>query len=569
MLNEYVYCPRLFYYEFVEDIFVESADTTRGSQAHARVDQGAGALPPPKRDGERDDEPETIHSRSVELASDRLGVICKMDLVESRAGQDLFSSPTVSPVEYKVGSPREGENGIDLWDTDKIQLTLQCLILRDNGYDCWEGTLYYRATRQRVRLEITPELEAWALETIAAARSCATGSMPRPLVSSPKCTRCSLAPVCLPDETRYLEKLAPSEDLSVDKPARFFGRRLLAPRDERRALYLNTPGFSVGRKGEVLEIRDKKEVIQEVRIRDVCHLGLFGNIQVSTQAVQELCALEVPITYFSGGGWFYGVTQALGLKNVFTRVAQFRAAENAAFTLKLARQFVAGKIRNHRTLLMRNHIEPPEVDIRRLREASGDALRAPRLEALLGVEGAAAAVYFAAFSGMLKQTNGGEPESVFAFNFQDRNRRPPRDPVNALLSLGYSLLAKDCTIAAQVVGFDPYVGYLHRPRFGRPALALDIMEEFRPLIADSVVLTLVNNRMLDSRHFVAAGRSINLTPAGRKIFFEVYETRMNTVVTHPLFDYKVCYRRAIELQFRLLARMLVGELEHYHPFVTR
>ena len=494
-----------------------------------------------------------------------------MDLVEIRT--DLFSNVQVSPVEYKAGAPREGDSGIELWDTDKIQLALQCLILRDNGYDCKEGILYYRSTKQRVRLEITTEIENWAIEIVASARACAQGERPAPLVASPKCVRCSLAPVCLPDETNFLHQQTRS-DLACEAEAHeqetstsYSGRRSLTPRDERRALYLNSPGLRVGRKGEVLEIRDKKTVLQEVRIRDINHIGIFGNIQISTQVVQELCEQEVPITYFSGGGRFYGITHGLGLTNVFTRIAQFRAANDERYCLALARYFVAGKIRNQRTMLMRNHEEPPTPLLNRLREAVNDALLAQSLDQLLGIEGAAAASYFGAFSGMLKPEP--ETDARFTFDFRVRNRRPPRDPVNALLSLGYSLLAKDCAIAAASVGFDPYVGLYHQPRFGRPALALDIMEEFRPLIADSVAVTLINNRMLDESHFVRAGNAANLTERGRKIFFEAYESRLTGVITHLVFDYKVCYRRAIELQFRLLARVLTGEIAVYRPFVTR
>jgi CRISPR-associated protein Cas1 len=330
---------------------------------------------------------------------------------------------------------------------------------------------------------------------------------------------------------------------------------------------LNSPGLNVGRKGEVLEIRDKKSVLQEVRIRDINHIGVFGNIQISTQVVQQLCEQEVPITYFSGGGRFYGITHGLGLTNVFTRIAQFQAASDERYRLAFARYFVVGKIRNQRTMLMRNHEEPPAPLLNRLREAVNDARLAQSPDQLLGIEGAAAANYFGAFSGMLKSDQ--EKRTEFPFDFRARNRRPPRDPVNALLSLGYSLLAKDCAIAAASVGFDPYVGLYHQPRFGRPALALDIMEEFRPLIADSVAVTLINNRMLDESHFVRAGNAVNLTDRGRKVFFEAYESRLTSVVTHPVFDYKVCYRRAIELQFRLLARVLTGEIPVYRPFVTR
>jgi len=585
MLNEFVYCPRLFYYEFVEGVFVHSADTLRGAAIHRRVDSGSGEMPP--AEGEKFEAPETIHSRSVSLGSERLGVTAKIDLVEVRAPNafgdeaesDLFAKREVCPVDYKAGAPREGEEGKELWDADKMQLGLQCLLLRDNGYICNEGIIYYRATKQRVRLAVTPELEAWVLQKIREARACAAGSIPPPLIDSPKCPRCSLVTVCLPDETRMLaqrttsdQPLVRSRESSPGEP-----RRLIAARDDTRALYLNTPGLFVGRSGEVLQAKEKKELVQEVRINDLSHVALFGNIQISTAAVQALCEADIPITYFSMGGWFYGFTRGHSLKNVFTRVEQFRRARNPAACLWLARSFVIGKIRNQRTMLMRNHLEPPPPILAKLKNSANTARDAETLEELLGIEGAAASFYFQQFSGMIKVEDElaiPEPSSLksqlrFNFDFAGRKRRPPTDPVNALLSLAYSLLAKDCTIAALTVGFDPYVGFYHQPRFGRPALALDVMEEFRPLIAESCVLTAINNRMITEKDFVRAGRAVNLSAAGRKQFFVAYEARMNHIVTHPIFDYKVTYRRALELQFRILARYVTGEIDEYVPFMTR
>lgn len=612
MLNEFVYCRRLFYYEFVEGVFVHNADTMRGAALHTRVDSGSGAMPPPKAFGGKSEdrsasggpkseteEPEVIHSRSVSLGSDRLGVTAKIDVVEVRAAQtdnashepDLFSKTEVCPVDYKSGAPREGEDGKELWDADKMQLGLQCLLLRDNGYICNEGIIYYRATKQRVRLVITPELEAWVLQKIREARECAAGSIPPPLVDSPKCPRCSLVTVCLPDETRMLaaravesselrverkkdSDLSPFTDHQSPSPS---PRRLIAARDDARALYLTTPGLFVGRSGEVLQIKEKKELVQEVRINDLSHVALFGNIQISTAAVQALCEADVPVTYFSMGGWFYGFTRGHSLKNVFTRVEQFRLARDPKVRLWLARSFVIGKIRNQRTMLMRNHLEPPQPILAKLKNSAGTALAAQTIDELLGIEGAAAAFYFQQFNGMIKVEDElalSEPAKLnpqlrFNFDFAGRKRRPPTDPVNALLSLAYSLLAKDCTIAALAVGFDPYVGFYHQPRFGRPALALDIMEEFRPLIAESCALTAINNRMITEKDFVRAGRAVNLSAEGRKQFFVAYEARMNHLVTHPIFDYKVTYRRALELQFRILARYLTGEIDEYVPFMTR
>ena len=142
---------------------------------------------------------------------------------------------------------------------------------------------------------------------------------------------------------------------------------------------------------------------------------------------------------------------------------------------------------------------------------------------------------------------GGDGQLRFNFNFANRNRRPPTDPVNAMLSLAYSLLSKDCTLAALAVGFDPYVGFFHQPRFGRPALGLDLMEEFRPLIAESSVLSCINNRVITEKDFVRAGQAVNLTAAGRKRFFQIYEQRMSSLITHP----------------RLTAPPETGLLRHY------
>jgi CRISPR-associated protein Cas1 len=652
MLNEFVYCPRLFYYEHVEGVFVDNADTVRGAAVHARVDKGSGAMPPPdgakkrKRGkgsegdatekaagetegasdkGDAEAKPEIIHSRSAMLGSERLGVIAKLDLVEMRAandtmaglmegvtlpmpGKDAAAEPAgndgasgagegidalpvfeVCPVDYKAGAPREGEDGNEVWPTDRMQLGLQMLLLKENGYRCQRGIIYYRATKQRVPLEFTDELETWVISQIEAARRTMTGPIPPPLVGSPKCVRCSLNSVCLPDETRLLAEA--SAILSRDGPGSSsaaacggfgdqprvggaFPRRLMAPRDDKRVLYLNKPGVRVGRKDELLTVKEENRTLDEVRIGDLTHVALFGNIQISTQAVQVLCELEVPLTYFSMGGWFYGITRGHQLKNVFTRMEQFRLARDPAFCLALARRMVNGKIRNHRTMLMRLHLDPPAPIVAKLKTMADSALQAQSLEELLGTEGAAAHFYFGAFSGMLKAEDDfadiqSPRRPQLCFNFAGRNRRPPTDPVNALLSLGYSLLAKDCTLAAMAVGLDPYVGFYHQPRFGRPALALDLMEEFRPLIAESAVLTCINNRMILPRHFVQAGQAVNLSVEGRRHFVDAYEQRMRDLITHPIFEYKVSYRRVVELQFRLLARYLTGEIAEYPPFVTR
>lgn len=616
MLNEFVYCPRLFYYEFVENVFVHNADTLEGAAQHKRVDAGKGNLPSAKKkkakaDAESTEAPilpnETIHARSVFLYSDTLNVNAKLDLVEGETNS-LTGEMEYQPVEYKRGRPREGDDGNELWPADKIQLGVQILLLRENGYICSSGIVFYRETRQRVSFTMDAETEVWIHENIVAARACAQGPIPPPLDDSPKCPRCSLVSFCLPDETRLLAEFAkphelpePSQlDLGMQLPDpndRFEDnpfdtipevrlpalkpnqdvRRLIAPGEDTRTLYLHTPGMFVGKKDATLQAKQKGKVISDLRIKDLHHLALFGPVQISTGAIQALCEADIPITYFSMGGWFYGMTRGHSLKNVFTRIEQFRHASDPTLAIDHARLFVHGKIRNQRTLLMRNHIDAPTRALRQLKWAAQSSLSAPSIPTLLGIEGAAAQAYFTHFAGMIKSREESPSRKIqedgqqlqFPFDFKGRNRRPPRDPVNALLSLAYSLLSRDCTLAAYAAGFDPYVGFYHQPRFGRPALALDVMEEFRPIIADSVVLTLINNGMLHERDFVRAGEAVNLTASGRKAFFFAYEKRINSPVTHPIFGYQVSYRRAMELQFRLLARVLTGEIEQYLPFTTR
>ncbi len=578
MLNEFVYCPRLFYYEWVEGVFESSADTLDGQAKHTRVDTEPGQMPVAGEIG-----PEVIHSRSVTLSSERVGLIAKLDLVEN--DPENGESNSVRPVDYKKGKPREADGALVPWPSDRVQIAAQAMVLRDNGYSCEEGILYYAATKQRVRVEIDDALIAETEEFLAQARSAAISDrIPDPLVDSPKCPRCSLVGICLPDETNALRARSLKFDDGYAVQIEMFDenhrapalpvRQLIAPHEALRPLYLNSQGMRVGKSGEVIQVREGDELKQEVRLGEVSQINLLGNVQISTQAIQAFCSAEVPVCYLSQGGWFYGITSGLNSRNVFLRHRQFMSAEHDGIALRLSRKLVAGKIRNQRTLLQRNHIEPPEQPPRLLKALADKAEAATELESLLGIEGSAARIYFSEFAGMLKaaeEENDAHQDqrTQFRFDFTERNRRPPRDPVNALLSLAYSILAKDLTITCYALGFDPFWGFYHQPRFGRPALALDLMEPFRALIADSAVLTAINTRMVTPADFVQSGPSVALKPTGRKGIFRAYELRMDTLVTHPMFDYRVSYRRVLEIQARLLARFLNGEIDDYPVFVTR
>jgi len=545
MLNEFTYCPRLGYLEWVQGEFADSADTVEGRFHHRNIDRARHRVR--SADGEEEQQPR-IHARSVWLGSERLGLSAKIDLIEGEGRR-------VVPVDYKRGKRPHVPRGA--YEPELVQLCAQGLLLREHDYDCDEGVLYFVGSRERVGVEFDDELVARTIEIAAAMREVATtGNIPPPLVDSPKCPRCSLVGICLPDEVRFLG----TADGKPTPP-----RPLLPARDDALPLHVQHPGARVRKDGEVLQIVDGEEVLSEARLAQVSQVVLFGGVHVTTPVVQELCQRGIALCYMSSGGWFYGITHGMSHKNVDLRRVQYAASADSERSLALARRFVQAKIANCRTLVRRNHPDPPEELLRDLKEDVRRAGQAEWLEGLLGIEGTAAYRYFRAFAQMLR---GPEPE-LGVFDFAERNRRPPRDPVNALLSLAYSMLAREWTVVLHTVGFDPYLGFYHQPRYGRPALALDLMEEFRPLIADSLVLTVVNGGEVRGEHFVHGLGAVALSASGRRRFIEAYERRMSQEITHPVFGYRISYRRVLEVQARLLGRYLSGEIPEYPSFTTR
>lgn len=543
MVNEFVYCPRLAYIEWVQGDFAANYEVAEGRYRHRRVDEEKGGLP----DSVGDED--VIHARSVMLSAPNERLIARIDLVEGENGG-------VAPVDYKRGAvPDNPERS---WEADRVQLCAQGLVLRDNGYVCESGTLYYAESKTRVPVQFDVGLADRTRVAVSGLLTTAKeGVIPPPLEDSPKCVRCSLAGICLPDETNALAGRTQLGDEGI--------RRILPVKDDSLPLYVQAQGARITKSGEVFEVFVKKEKIGGSRIFETSHVALFGNVQVSTQALREMCSRGIPVTLFSTGGWYYGTAQGMMHKNVELRVAQYASASDVSKCLSLARGMVAAKIENCRTMLMRNHDNlPKETPVAMKRLAEG-ARNAKEPNSLLGLEGMAARTYFSSFAGMLKEG----PEGKWSFDFNGRNRRPPLDPINAMLSYAYSLLVKDITITLYAIGFDPYLGFYHTIRYGRPSLALDLMEEFRPLIADSVVLWVANNRVLGEDDFIKRGRAATLTPEARKKFINAYERRLDTLVTHPVFGYRVSYRRVLEVQARLLGRYLTGEISEYPSFRTR
>ncbi|MGQ0835234.1 MAG: CRISPR-associated endonuclease Cas4g/Cas1g [Gammaproteobacteria bacterium] len=546
MVNEYQYCPRLAYLEWVQGEWSDSADTVEGRHAHRRVDRPSGDLP--ATNGGDSPDTERVHARSITLSSPRLGLIARMDLVEGEGAR-------VTPVDYKRGRRPHVTRGA--YDPERVQLCVQGMILEEHGYTCDEGILYFVESRERVRVAFDEELRALTRNAIDGLRLVAAGGqIPPPLEDSPKCARCSLVGICLPDEVNFLRK----HDISP--------RPLAVPRDTALPLYVQARGAKVAKHGETLEISIEDQKIQTVRLLDVSQLVLMGQVYVTAPTLHELMAREIPVSWHSFGGWFLGHTIGTGHKNVEIRTAQYRTSFDPLACLRIAKGLVIAKIQNQKTLLRRNwkaETSAEEVtdgfqhDIRR-------AQRSTDLAELLGAEGQAAARYFGAFASMLSRPAN---DQSIAFDFETRNRRPPTDPVNALLSYAYTLLVRSWTVALTAVGFDCYRGFYHQPRYGRPALSLDMMEPFRPLVADSSVIQAINNGEVRPSDFITAAGSVALTADGRKRFIGTFERRLTQEVNHPIFGYKVSYRRLLELQARLLSRHLLGELTEYPNFTTR
>lgn len=466
---------------------------------------------------------------------------------------EVSEDGSVIPVDYKKGTPdREGRP----WLSDEVQSVLQALVLRDAGYSVSTAEIWYAESRERVVIPIDDGVETRVRQTVADLWSVAASDVaPPPLVASPKCPRCSLVGICLPDEINALRH---RQDAG---PRR---RRLVPSNPDSRPFYIQEQGSVVSVRGGRLEVFKDKVRLDSRRLIDVAQVCLQGNVNVTPQAMRELLSREVPVCWFSYGGWFSGMAQGLPGKNIDLRRAQFTASPETA--LLIARKMIEGKIRNGRTLLRRNSREDFANEVESMGRLAAQAAKAEGFPTLLGLEGVAARIYFAHFSHMLTLDSDISHQQ---FDSNGRSRRPPPDPVNALLSFVYALLVKDLATTLTAVGFDPYLGVLHRPRFGRPALALDLAEEFRPLIAESVVLQVINNGEVSSRDFLSRAGGCQLEKGGRRSLIRAYERRMSHEIKHPLFGYRVSYRRAIDVQARLLAAHLLGEIDEYPPFVTR
>lgn len=527
-LHALAYCERLFYLEEVEEIRVADAAVWAGRRLHVELA-----------------EPEEVTSLTLE--SESLGIRGKVDAVRRRDGG-------VYPIEHKRGRCRRDAEGTPhAWDSDELQVSAYAMLLEEHlGVAIAEGRVRYHHDNLTVRVAIGEAQRRAVHDAVARARQLAEeGARPPVTPHEGRCTRCSLAPVCLPEESRFAatSEAANEPPRAVSKPIRLF------PADtEKRSLHVMTHGARVGRSGETLVVAARDAPNTVVGMREVSDVVLHGFAQISTQALRSCAAAEIPVHLVTASGALVG-SFAGHSGGVQRRIRQFRALAEAPAAMALARRLIVAKVQMQIQHLLRasrgKSAARAAIDdaLGELRAAVRGAAHAAGTEALMGHEGHGARAYFAALAELVV------PEAGASMRPRGRSKHPPLDRFDALLSFGYSLLYRDVLGAALRVGLEPAFCLLHRPRSAAYPLVLDVMELFRVSVVDMAVLGAVNRRTFDEAgDFSVTGRQVWLSDDGRRKLIEVYERRKHQEYRHPVLGYTLSYARMIELELRLLEK---------------
>ena len=522
LVTHTAFCPRRAWLESVG----EKTDTMQmqaGTEAHRRADDASQSRP--------------AEHRAVNIRSERLGLSGRCDVVEGTADGPL------TVVEYKATPVRRRP---EVTEANRLQLALQRICLEEMGHVVAGTEVYFTGHRRRVEVDLTAADLRGAEEAVARTRSIITSERaPEPLQDDRRCQWCSHESVCLPAEHRY-------------EASR---RRVVAAAPDAQIVHVTTPGSRASLSSGRLEVKKDGESLLSVPIERVLGLVVHGNADVSSALLRELCWRDRCVVWCSWSGRVIGWSRGADSPNGLQRVRQHVAS--AEGRLDIAQQMVAAKIANQATLLRRNGDAPEAVA--RMRRLQRDTLEAPSLTDLLGVEGEAASLYFGAFSTMLE----GRAARFAASQWKGRCRRPAPDPVNAALDYTYAILLGECVRALVACGLDPHAGFLHSSSRNKPALALDLMEEFRAPVADSVVVRALRNGEMDEADFTSVMGACRMTDRGRKQLIAGFERRIETSFRHPVFDYDVTWRRAIEVQARLILGAIDGTQRDYKGVTVR
>ena len=516
MVSHWLFCNRRAWLESVGE-HVDSYQMEVGADDHRRADDASAST--------------TETKRAVNVHHSELGVHGRVDVIESAADGSL------TIVEYKATPVRRSP---EVTRPMRIQLALQSICLTAAGETVTGHAVHFTSHRRRVPVALDEQDFSLAREALEETRLTLSAPVaPPPLVDDARCFRCSHASVCLPDERRAEP---PDRRIGVADPLG-------------QVVHVASYGARVHLKEGRLRAERRGETLAEVPIELVHALVIHGNADASSGLIRELLWRGKQIVWASGRGKVVGWAQPGRLPNSQVRNRQHLDSHRGR--LDLARGFVTAKIANQATLLRRNGDAVSAVQA--LRASQSTAEEAHSLEALLGVEGAAARTYFGAFLTMLNERSREFLEPLFP----GRVGRGATDPLNVVLNFAYGMLRGEVIRAIVACGLDPYAGYLHSSGRGKPALALDLMEEFRAPIADSVAISSFNNGELGRKSFMTAFADHRLTDRGRKQLITAFERRVQTVFTHPLFEYRVSWRRAMEVQARLILGVLDGTQSTY------
>lgn len=523
-LHALAYCERLFYLEEIEEIRIADEAVYAGRRLHEELAA---------------DEGEIV---SLVLESEALGIRGKVDCLRRRDGRLI-------PYEHKRGRSAKGEDGPQAWPSDRLQVCAYTLLLEEHtGTPIEEARIRYHADNTTVRVQIDVTAREDVRKAVARARELSQSVERPPVTENDRlCLHCSLAPVCLPEE----ERLAKNNDW---EPVRLF------PQDrERQTVHVTTQGARIGRAGETLTVTDTDGHKQVFPIREVGELVVHGYAQVSTQAIHLCAAQEVGIHWMTNGGRYISGLVA-GASPVQRRIRQFEALREPGLTFRLARRLVIARASSQLGFLLRasrgkeRAASGIEAAVQGIRNALRAASYAEGIDSLRGHEGDAGRNYFSGLPALFRE------DLDERFRFDGRNRRPPRDRINALLSFGYALLHRDVLQAIVAVGLEPAFGFFHRPRSAAHPLALDLMELFRVPLWDMPLVASVNRQQWDAdEDFTCAGKHVWLSDSGRKKAIEVYERRKEDSWKHPVTGYSLSYARLIELEARLLEKEWAGE----------
>jgi CRISP-associated protein Cas1 len=541
-LHALAYCERLFYLEEVENVRVADERVYAGRRLHVELER-------------EEDEEEWL---TLDLESERWGLKGRIDCVRRRDGQ-------IVPYEHKRGRSARGADGRPAaWPSDRVQvIAYAALVEEQTGRAVSEGRVRYHADNALVHVPFDEAARAELERAIARARELqATVERPPVAENERLCVKCSLAPVCLPEEARLGAALTSDDSKLTSQESKLSERaplRLFPADDDRRTLHVITQGARVGRKGDRLEVSAPDDEPQLHPIHEVGQVVLHGFAQITTQALRLCAEQEVGVHWVTGGGRYMGAWVS-GMGSVQRRIRQYRALTDPELCLKLARRLAEARVRGQLSFLLRASREAGR-DVSGVREAIvgmrkllSPMSRATSIDSLRGYEGGAGAHYFGALPHLVV------PEAGEAMRPDGRNRRPPRDRCNALLSYGYALLLKDVTNAILAVGLDPSLGFYHQPRSQAHPLALDLMELFRVPLVDLPVIASINRRQWDEREdFQIAGQQVWLSDAGRKKFIGIYERRKADRWKHPVIGHSLTYSRLLELESRLLEKEWMGE----------